>query len=280
MGATPACGPYGEQTTYTLPNGQQVFGTRPFLGPNFSQNNSFTANIANSNYNSAQVSVERKAADLTFLAAYTYSKAMDNSSAFGQWVNFTNYHLTRALSSYDLTHNFVVSYNWAIPFDRAFGGLPKRLTQGWSFNGISRFATGFPIAISQSQGDNSLTGSSNTDTPNLVGPVHIQDAHNPGPNGPNTYFLPDAFTSEQLGQFGTANRQFFHGPGFLNTDLGLEKVTRITENMSFQIRAEFFNIFNHTQFKNPSGDFSSSNFGVVTSARDPRIGQLSAKFNW
>lgn len=282
MGATPSCGPYGEQDTYTLPNGQQVVGTRTFLGPAFSQNNSFTANIANSNYNALEISVERRAADLTFLAAYTYSKAIDNASGFGDWVNFSNYRLSRSLSSYDLTHNFVVSYNWAIPFDRAFGKAPKRLTQGWNLNGITRFATGFPILIQQTSGDYSLIGEdpSNIDRPNLVGPVHSQDAHNPGPNGPNTYFLPDAFTSGQLGQFGTANRQFFHGPGFANTDLGLEKITRIKESMSIQIRAEFFNIFNHTQFQNPSGDFSSGNFGVVTSARAPRIGQLSAKFNW
>jgi hypothetical protein len=280
LGATPACGPNLEQQTFTLPNGQQVFGTRTALGPAFGSGNTYTANIANSNYNSGQISVERKAADLTFLAAYTYSKAIDDSSAFGDWVNFTNYRLSRALSSYDLTHNFVVSYNWAIPFDRAFGSLPKRLTQGWSFNGITRFSTGFPIYIHQGSGDNSLIGESSTDTPNLIGPVQIQDARNPGPNGPNTYFLPSAFTSEQLGQFGTANRRFFHGPGILNTDLGLEKDTRITERMNVEIRAEFFNIFNHTQFQNPDGNFSSSNFGVVTNARDPRIGQLSAKFNW
>ena len=90
MGATPECGRHGENETYTLPDGSQVFGTRDPLGPNFSQNNSVTANIANSNYNAGQVTVERKAADLTFLAAYTYSKAIDNSSGFGQWVNFSN----------------------------------------------------------------------------------------------------------------------------------------------------------------------------------------------
>ncbi len=120
LGATPPCGPNGEQTTYTLPNGSQVFGTRTSLGPAFGSGNTFTANISNSNYNSLQVSVERKASDVTFLAAYTFSKALDNSSGFSDWVNFTNYRLSRALSSYDLTHNFVVSYNWAIPFDRAF----------------------------------------------------------------------------------------------------------------------------------------------------------------
>lgn len=280
LGATPTCGPNGEQTTYTLPNGQQFFGTRTALGPAFGQGNTYTANIANSNYNSLQVSVERKAADLTFLAAYTYGKAIDNSSGFGEWVNFTNYRLSRSLSSYDVRHNFVVSYNWAIPFDRAFSGAPRRLTAGWSLVGISRFASGFPITLRQGSGDLSLIGESSTDTPDLVGKVVTQDPHKPGPNGPNTYFLPDAFASEQLGHFGTANRRFFSGPGILNTDLALFKSTHITESTALEFRAEFFNIFNHTQFNNPSGNFSSSNFGVVTSARPPRIGQFSLKFLW
>jgi hypothetical protein len=108
--------------------------------------------------------------------------------------------------------------------------------------------------------------------------VVTQDAHKAGPNGPNTFFLPDAFESESLGSFGTANRRFFHGPGIVNFDLAVMKSTRIRESMNFEIRAEFFNAFNHTQFNNPSGNFSSSNFGVVTSARDPRIGQMSMKF--
>jgi hypothetical protein len=179
-----------------------------------------------------------------------------------------------------MTHNFVASYNWAVPFDRAFSKAPKRLTQGWQFIGISRFSTGFPITLRQSAGDQSLIGENSTDTPDLIGKVQIQDPRSPGPNGANTYFLPDAFTSQQYGQFGTANRRFFHGPGILNTDFALLKSTRITESTSVEIRAEFFNLFNHTQFNNPSGNYSSDNFGVVTSARDPRIGQFSAKFIW
>jgi hypothetical protein len=280
IGATPDCGPYGESNLYTLPDGSQVNGTRTTLGPDFGQSNTITANIANSNYNSFQVSVERKASDITFLLAYTFSKAIDNSSAFGDWVNFTNYRLSRALSSYDNTHNFVASYNWNIPFFRLFPNGPQRLTQGWSMTGISRFATGFPIQMSEPDDDRSLTGDGPNDTPNLIGPVKTQDPRKAGPSGPNTYFFPDAFAPETYGGFGTANRRFFHGPGFLNTDFGIEKVTKINESMSFQIRAEFFNMFNHAQFNNPSGNFNSSQFGVVTSARDPRIGQLSAKFNW
>ncbi|HUJ23713.1 MAG TPA: TonB-dependent receptor [Bryobacteraceae bacterium] len=290
--SNPACGPGTEQDTYLLPNGKKVYGTRTALGPNYCPNSiptglcfgnsdSFTANISNSNYNSFQATVERKAADVTFLVAYTFSKAIDNASAFGDWVNFSNFRLSRGLSTSDITHNFVASYNWAIPFDRAFSSLPRRLTQGWNITGISRFSTGFPINIVQSSGDVSLVGDGYwAYQPDVVGKVVIQDPRKPGPNGPNTYFLPDAFASAALGTFGTANRRFFHGPGILNTDFGMSKRIPITESMAIEFRGEFFNIFNHTQFASPSGDFSDSLFGVVTNARDPRIGQVSAKFYW
>jgi hypothetical protein len=276
---TPQCGPSGELGVYTRPDGSIVNGTRGPLGPNFGSN-SYTANFANSNYNAFQVSVERKAANLTFLAAYTFSKAIDNSSAYGQSVNFMNYRTSRALSSYDLTHNFVVSYNYELPFQRLFGSAPRRLTDGWSINGITRFASGFPITITQS-GDRSLTGASGVDEPDFIGNLTIQDPRNAGADGsPNRYFNRDAFRSEPLGGVGNSNRRFFHGPGFNNWDFGLHKVTKITERTSLLFRAEFFNLFNHAQFNNANGNFTSGNFGRVTSAKDPRIGQLSMKFLW
>jgi hypothetical protein len=139
-------------------------------------------------------------------------------------------------------------------------------------------------------GDASLVGSPSTDMPNLVGPIHI---HNPRSTLARTYFDQSAFTGTacaltsagvltgpDCGSFGTANRRFFHGPGFNNTDLGLSKMIPLNDAMHFEIRGEFFNIFNHTQFNNPAGDISSATFGNVTSAHDPRIGQVSAKFVW
>src|SRR5229473_1155502 len=85
-------------------------------------------------------------------------------------------------------------------------------------------------------------------------------------------------TSDILGHFGDANQRFFHGPGILNTDFGMSKRIPITESIAVEFRGEFFNIFNQTQFNGPNGNFSSSLFGVVTGASDPRIGQVSAKF--
>ena len=138
--------------------------------------------------------------------------------------------------------------------------------------------------MNQSKGDASLAGSSATDMPNLVGPVVIVNPRKSNPGCPTVtgcYFLPNAFAlNTTLGTFGTASRRFFHGPGFNNTDFGFSKRTTIKENYAFDLRVEFFNVFNHTQFSNPGGDISNVNFGVVTNARDPRIGQVSAKFYW
>lgn len=275
---TNQCGPNGENGTYTRPDGSQVFGTRGPFGNDFTSN-SYQMNTANSNYNSLQVTVERRAADFTFVGAYTYSKSIDNSSGYGQRSNFTNYALSRSLSSFDVTHNFVFSYNYAIPLDRAFRALPKRLTQGWSLGGITRFASGFPIPISQS-GDRSLYGSGGTDVPNYVGPLTTYDPRATSASGQHLFFAKSGFVSGPLGGFGNSNRRFFHGPGFNNSDVALHKDTKITERIDMQFRAEFFNVFNHAQFNNPNGNFSSSLFGAVTSARDPRIGQMSLKLLW
>ncbi|HTZ94914.1 MAG TPA: carboxypeptidase regulatory-like domain-containing protein [Terriglobales bacterium] len=308
------CGPNAEQDTFTQ-GANTIYGTRDtLLNPNycpaaqslcFGYGNTFTKLVANSIYNSGEVTVERKAGDVTFLAAYTLAKALDDSSGFGDLINFENAKLSRGLSSTDVHQNFVVSYIWALPFDRLFAGGPRRLTKGWQLQGITRFATGFPVQMGESNpinpgsplcpsdecvGDASLVGSPSTDMPNVVGPVHIQNPR--ATPGTWTYFNQSAFTGTQCalvsgvltgpdcGSFGTANRRFFHGPGFNNTDFGITKVIPVTEAKSFEIRGEFFNIFNHAQFMNPSGDISSSSFGEITKARDPRIGQLSAKFVW
>src|SRR5262249_13193734 len=154
------------------------------------------------------------------------------------------------LSSFDATHNFVVSYNYELPFARLLDRAPKRLTQGWTLNGITRFATGFPIALSQT-GDRSLTGAGGVDRPDYVGGLIITPDVRNTPN--HQYFNKEAFTSENLGAMGNANQRFFHGPGINNWDAGLQKVTRIRESMSVQFRAEFFNTFEHAQFGNPTG---------------------------
>ncbi len=281
---TVQCGPNGENTTYTLPDGSQVFGTRGPFGDAFTSD-SYQINAANSSYNSFQGTLQRKAGDFTFLAAYTFSKSIDDASGYQNvsggntraQTNFTNYRLSRSLSAFNIPNNFVISYSYALPLDRGLRALPRRLTQGWSITGITRFADGFPVSILQS-GDRSLVGSAGTDVPNFVGPLTVQNPRSPGPSGPNEYFNASAFASGPLGGFGNSSNRFFNGPGFSNWDMSLHKNTTLREGMMIQFRGEFFNVFNHAQFLNPNGNFSSSLFGYVTAARSPRIGQMSLKF--
>jgi hypothetical protein len=277
MGATPKCGPNAEKQVFTSPGGAKTYGTLQGMGNQQLGVVAFgkvhlNTNIASSNYNALQVTIERKATNFSILGAYTYSKSIDNATTtFDPF----NWRYNRALSPYDLTHNFVASYTWTLPFERAFSSLPSRLTKGWTVSGISRFATGFPVTLSQS-GDIALTGFS-FDFPNVAGPVVKS---NPRSTANHTYFNAGAFSTELPGIIGNSGPRRFHGPGLINTDAGLGKTTRITESTSFLVRGEFFNIFNHANFLNPVGNFGSSQFGQVTTVSPGRIGQVSAKFIW
>jgi len=282
---TPGCGPFGENTIYHLANGQTVYGTRPYgvtSGRYLNQGILDFAEVqwmqtwANSNYNSLQISANRTIGALHLLAAYTWSKSIDNSSGFGDVdINPYNHALGRSLSAFDIPQNFVVSYSYDLPFSKWIG--KHRLTDGWQFSGITRFASGLPILLGDSA-DPSLCGCSGADFPNFNGqPIHFYD---PRASSNHLYFSTSNFSAPQLGILGTANRRFFVGPGLNNTDLALHKTTRITESIGMEFRAEFFNVFNHAQFLNPGGDINSSSFGLVGSARDPRIGQLALKLQF
>jgi len=241
--------------------------------------------MGNSNYNALQVTVNKSVGPVRFLAAYTWSKSLDNASRFGDLINPFDFNASKALSNFDMTHNFVASYTYDLPFQQlvpSHSGVAYRVLSGWELSGITRFTTGVPVAISQS-GDLSLCGCENlgtgaVDLPNYTGqPLQF---FNPRTSPSYQYFSTDVFTSEQLGVPGDSNRRFFHGPGLNNWDVSLFKNVRFTERISMDIRAEFFNVFNHAQFGNPVGNFTQSNFGQITSALSPRIGQIAAKIHF
>ena len=143
-------------------------------------------------------------------------------------------------------------------------------------SGITRFATGLPIGLSEND-DNALIGANAVpvDVPNFAGGSVLADTN---PRHGNAYFKTSLFSNELLGQFGNSRRRFFHGPGLNSFDIAFLKSTKITESKELQMRFEAFNVFNHAQFTNPTGEINSSSFGLITSARDPRIMQIAAKF--
>jgi hypothetical protein len=279
-----ACGPFGEDTTYTTKTGTVYNGTRGPLGPNFGSNANQTT-IGNSNYNALQVTFRHNSRGLNVLAGYTYAKSQDQSSNLGEAVNPLDPSLSKALSSWDVKHNFVVSYNYKLPFESLFRAS-NALTLGWELSGITHFSSGLPVTL-VNFGDNSLIGAEpnginnfGIDEPDYAG-GRLDINHNPR-NG-RSYFDTSQFSENALGTPGTARRRFFYGPGLNNFDIALMKNVRVTESKSLQFRVEGFNAFNHPQFFGPlSVDGNIANlgttFGQVESAEAPRLVQLGAKF--
>ncbi|HEY6370994.1 MAG TPA: TonB-dependent receptor [Candidatus Sulfotelmatobacter sp.] len=281
----PPCGQFGETPPggtqwVTLPGsspfaGQTFTSTRP-LGPNF-DTNPYVSTVANSRYNSLQMSVSHNTRSLSFLASYTYSKCMDNASGLQDSTYPFDPRLSISLCNFDVTHNFVFSYDWLLPFDKLAGsGWMKWVAAGWSLSGITNFATGLPITLTEND-DNALIGANAVpvDVPNFSGGKVLADTN---PRHGNAYFNASLFSNEQVGQFGNSRRRFFHGPGLNNFNMKLAKDTNVTETKQLQFRVEAFNLFNHAQFSNPTGEINSSQFGLVTSARAARILQLGLKF--
>jgi hypothetical protein len=284
MFGTLTCGPFGEDTVYHPATGGIVDGTRQQLGPNFGSN-ALQSNIGYANYNALELSARHTAGRFEFDASYTYSKSMDVSSNIGEEVYPFKPARSYGLSSFDLKHNFVVSYDYQLPFDQLF--TPNRLTRGWSLSGITHFSTGFPVTMINN-GDNSLIGTnpngvnnSSIDEPDFNGgPLHLNK--NPRDNG-NNYFNTTAFSMNALGDPGSSKRRFFYGPGQDNYDMALSKNLSLTESKSLLFRVEAFNIFNHAQFFGPQavdGDIGSSTFGKAISAASPRILQGAVKFTF
>ncbi len=278
------CGPFGEDSVYTSTSGQSFQGTRVGLGPAYGITTA-QKTIGNSNYNALEVNYRLALGKrATILAGYTYSKSIDDASNLGEQINPINSRLSRALSSWDLTHNLVVSYTYALPFDQFL--TKNRLTEGWSLSGTSRFSSGFPITLFDDS-DRSLLGTLGNgvnnqllDTPQLLhGPLNIHT--NPGIN--QTVFNTSILVPEKLGQLGNAARRFFHGPGIENFDVQVTKAVALKETRSLEFRVEAFNVLNHPQFYGPAsvdGEVNDPNFGHVVSAASPRLIQLAAKFRF
>lgn len=282
-GQTP-CGPGGEDSTYVTANGQTIQGTRVGLGPNFA-NDAYNASVGNSNYNAFELTLRRSGKLASLLLSYTFSKSIDQSSSISDPINPFNFRATRALSAWDMPHNFVASYTFKLPFERLTSRW-KRATEGWQISGITRVSSGFPVTM-YADGDNSLQGSipngvnnHSLDLPDFIpGPLNLT-SH---PQNGQPYFNTALFTDNALGTPGNASRRGFHGPGSFNTDLTLAKHLAFTETKVLEFRLETFNIFNHTQFFGPAavnGDVDNSLFGQVVNAAPPRLMQLGVRFSF
>jgi hypothetical protein len=235
---------------------------------------------ASSNYNSLQVSVEKRfSGGLSFLSAYTYSKSIDNSSAWsGSAVAPTNLHLERGLSTFDARNRWITSYTYDLPYGhgRTFGAntstLVNALLGGWQTNGIITIQSGNPLDPStglQLSGTQTGTRPDTTCNPNNF------------PHDPSQWFNTSCFSSNFVGRYGNAGRNIIIGPPTHAFDFAaLKRFDLGKEQRYLQFRAEIFNLFNHPNFDNPSVVQSSSTFGKIISAgvQDQRASSRQIQF--
>jgi Carboxypeptidase regulatory-like domain len=252
------------------------------------------ANDANSFYNSLQATISHRFSHgLQFQAAYTFSKAIDETSTGNTSLNSAvNSQLTlqdsRGPADFDRTHRVIISYSYELPFFAQSKGFVHAVLGGWFISGITTFQSGAPFTVLDTAAASAfgLLGTGTPTTPDLVIGVDPM-THGGIASRLNNYVNINAFSpAAAIGPdgstgFGNLGRNTFRGPFQQNWDFSAGKAFAITERQRLRITADFFNLFNHPNFANPAFlDIESpSNFGQITSTvGTPRLVQFSAKY--
>ncbi len=262
------------------PGTTPIASRRPY--PYFSQIWQLQTSLI-SNYNSLQVTAERRGHGLNFLVSYTYSHALDvNSNSPGNIMNSYEKRWDYGNSDQNIPNRFVGSVNYELPFKGS--GKLRPAVQGWQVNAILNYSDGTPFSVLA--GSNSL-GIADGITPRakLVG--RGNGSLSPGQRKLTQWFNTAAFSNPGPQQWGNAGRNILQGPATKNVDFSIFKTFHLFEpSKTLQLRSEFFNLFNTPQFNNPNATVGPG-FGTISSAGSPtslqRISreiQLAAKINF
>jgi hypothetical protein len=271
-----------------LPGPGSVPSRRPFRGYG-NITGGFISSIGNSNYHGLQVRGERRlSSGMSFISSYTWSKSIDDNDGIsaasnadnGVAQNFRNLRAERATSAYDVTHRWVFSYVYDLPFGkgRHFSSATQvvnAIVGGWQLTGIFSLQTGRPFTVLSGRDESNTAGGN--DRPNVIGDWHVAN------RGPDRWFNPctllasgtlrncapgdsPAWGINAVGTFGNEGRNTLRADGLKNFDLGLYRLFQITERHSVQFRAEFFNLPNHPNFFLPENSSASGAFSTISRA--------------
>lgn len=252
-----------------------------------------------SNYNSLQVSLTRRfTRGLSFGANYTWAKALDFSDSTGSllpaFAPLRAY--SYGLASFDRDHTLKVNWLWNVPkASRLWSNtMTRAVFDDWQLSGIASFVRGAPMGVNLRTNPGDLTGGSDAPRALLVGNPVLS----PGDRTLLQYLNTSAVTQPPVntvgsnGQYsnfvGNAGKVVFRGPGINNWDVALFKNIPIKEKMSFQLRTEFYNLFNHPSFNavNNTAQFdargrqTNMKFGQLTSDLGPRQIQFAARISF
>ena len=263
----------------------------PAQGPYYGQVD-MSDDGANANYNAVLASLQHRFSHgFTFLGNYTWSHCLSDTDFRGDntgpsFENPSNLRADYGNCAFDDSQVWNITVVATSPAKG--NGFAGRLLKNWQLAPLFRRVAGIPINI-LTGADNSLTAVA-FDRPNLVAPGSVYNSD----MGPKLQYLnPAAFSPNALGTFGNLGRNAITGPAQFNFDLALSRTFTIREGWHLEARAEAFNAINHTNFAPnlsvgvssasvPSGSvsspaISSSTFGQITGAGDPRIMQFALK---
>jgi hypothetical protein len=242
-------------------------------------------NTAQSWYDAGYVNVRRRyASGLSFLANYTFSKALENapdfrSPMFESAIPQNNDDLNAEKGpGCDVKHRAAISAVYS-PRPFALNSFTRAITKDWRGSVEYQVQSGFPLTISVF-GDTANAGTVVGENPiraNLTG----KPVFGPGTRNSTTWFNPAAFATPSAYTYGNSGRNSVYGPGLQTMDLGLVREFAFAEKARFEARAEFFNALNHTNLGTPNRFVNTSSFGSITEAATPgREIQLSARVSF
>ncbi len=252
-----------------LPAGMRYFPTVTARGyvrvnPRFA-NLTYALPSGTSAYNSLQTSLVRSLSHgIQYQVNYTWSKVLDYSSlangteelnGASAIYNPFNVRGDYGPSAFDVRHVGTANVLYAFPKRGA-----NRLVNGWELTTLVQLHTGSPYNIVEGVDRANANNASDIERPNLVGNPNLAGpvAANPTCVAPSTihtvahWYNPCAVAIQPVGTFGNEGRDQFYAPGFKNFDASVIKNTQIRENMNLELRAEFFNLFNHTNLAFPN----------------------------
>jgi Carboxypeptidase regulatory-like domain len=255
--------------------------------PSFGQI-AYTQNDRYANYEAVTADLRARASRGYFDVSYTRSSSKDDASNYPLPVNPGQFY---GPSPWDAPNRFSASFNYEQPGLNGGAGLVGHLTGGWGLSGTSIYQTGYPFTVYTSaayNGANYIVGANAVTTatgdylangdnfsfPNAAG---YQQGTSRNAYTNTGVFTAGEFTVPIAGTNGDEKTGQFRDPAFIQTDVTLYKNNRITERLNFQLRFEFFNVFNHTNFLTIQNNLSQGNFGLVNSQSLPRWWQIGGK---
>ena len=242
-------------------------------------------NTSRSWYDAGYVNVRRRyGKGLSFLANYTFAKALENapdfrSPMFEAATPQNNDDLDAEKGpGCDIRHRLALSAVYT-PHYWSRNALSRSVTRDWRTSIVYQAQTGFPMTMSVF-GDTANAGTVVGENPiraNKTG----QPVFGPGTRNSTTWFNPKAFAAPPAYTYGNAGRNTVYGPGTQTLDVSVVREFHVSEKARFEARAEFFNAMNHTNLGTPNRFVNTSSFGSITEASTPgREIQLSGRFSF